>query len=486
MTKIKKDNNGVVAYHNDMNLVSFAGFKEKELDLFFSICHEMKEKGLNQISFSFSKIRELSNYSNRNISRLYADLDKVYKKMLELNLKYEDEKIIKRFTLFNSYIIKKEEQEISIKANEEFEYILNNFVGSFTLLELKTFVNLESKYSKNLYRLLCGNNWKRKAEFTIEEFRELLNIPKTYRLSEIDKYVLTPAKEELPKFFPNLKLEKIKKANRVISIIFTWSRGRENIIEGEIVEISITENLKKVITKARKNIYINKFLKDEHIKDLLETFEEKQLIIGLEYAYKNINSEFKKMIYLENSIKVGIEKIKIIITSNKGIEENREKDIKIEVEQQVIKTKLTLEEYENIYTEYLEKTNFKNTKINRNFWEMSTKNQFEIIEKKDKIIEDVPKIELQKKKDYEEYQEFLKWKKEKKNEGKKMIKNLIEQAFEKEISKSIIQEKEMTIGHFPEEYFLDKNGKKLIGTALKMRIRKLNKEKGINIDYKNL
>lgn len=86
----------IIKYHNGMNKVSFAGFKEKELDLFFSICQKMKDKGTNEIVFSFSDIRKLSQYSNRSIERFYSDLDRVYKKMLELNLKYEDEKEIRR------------------------------------------------------------------------------------------------------------------------------------------------------------------------------------------------------------------------------------------------------------------------------------------------------------------------------------------------------------------------------------------------------
>ena len=85
----------IIKYHNDMNKVSFAGFKEKELDLFFSICQKMKDKGTNEIVFSFSDLRKLSQYSNRSIERFYSDLDRVYKKMLELNLKYEDEKEIR-------------------------------------------------------------------------------------------------------------------------------------------------------------------------------------------------------------------------------------------------------------------------------------------------------------------------------------------------------------------------------------------------------
>ena len=49
----------IVKYHNDMNNVSFVGFKEKELDLFFSLCFKAKEQGTNMIKIDFSELKTL-------------------------------------------------------------------------------------------------------------------------------------------------------------------------------------------------------------------------------------------------------------------------------------------------------------------------------------------------------------------------------------------------------------------------------------------
>ena len=72
------------------------------------------------------------------------------------------------------------------------------------------FVTLKSGYSKNVFKLL--KQWEQvgKYEITIEEFRRILDIPIKYRMSEIDKKVLTPVMEELPQHFLNLNLKKIK------------------------------------------------------------------------------------------------------------------------------------------------------------------------------------------------------------------------------------------------------------------------------------
>ena len=212
----------IVKYNNKMNRVSFAGFNDKELNIFFSLCQQMKETGMRVATFSFEELRKLSGYKNRSIDRFYDELDKVYKKMIQLNLKYEDDEKLIRFVLFNRYEIDKKLQTVTIKTSEDFEYILNNLVGNFTLFELQEFVSLSSLYSKNLFKLLKQWESIKEIKFEIEEFKYLLTIPKTYRSSEIDKKVLCPIMKELPKYFYNLKFEKIKEGRKITHIKFTW------------------------------------------------------------------------------------------------------------------------------------------------------------------------------------------------------------------------------------------------------------------------
>lgn len=61
---------------------------------------------------------------------------------------------------------------------------------------------------------------------------------------------------ELPRYFPNLKLEKIKTGKRVTSLKFTWSRKIEKIEPkktDDIIDIiTISEELNQVIEKAKR------------------------------------------------------------------------------------------------------------------------------------------------------------------------------------------------------------------------------------------
>ncbi|MGL5580052.1 MAG: replication initiation protein [Cetobacterium sp.] len=387
----------VIKYHNDMNKVSFAGFKEKELDLFFSICQKMKDKGSNEIIFSFSDLRKLSQYSNRSIERFYSDLDRVYKKMLELNLKYEDEKEIRRFVLFSRYIIKKDEQIIIIKASEDFEYILNKLIGTFTKFDLVDFVSLKSVYSKNMFKLLKQWESKKNVKYEVEELREVLGVPSKYTTSNFNDRVLKPIMDELPRYFNDLCLEKLKTGKKVTYLNFSWSSRKEEIKKVEQIEIEISEKLNKTIEKAKKNRFLEKLLTIDNIEKLLKTFEENDIIKGLLWAYKEVRQDISTLEYLIKTIKTGIEKKekKIIVkpiekienifekTSEEillKIEEETIKNENQEVEDAITKEKIIVDQYEELYKKYLEKNKTSHNPFVRKAFDISNKYKYEIIE----------------------------------------------------------------------------------------------------------
>lgn len=397
----------IIKYHNDMNKVSFAGFKEKELDLFFSICQKMKDKGTNEIVFSFSDLRKLSQYSNRSIERFYSDLDRVYKKMLELNLKYEDEKEIRRFVLFSRYIIKKDEQIIIIKASEDFEYILNKLIGTFTKFDLVDFVSLKSVYSKNMFKLLKQWESKKNVKYEVQILREILGVPSKYTTSNFNDRVLKPIMDELPKYFNDLCLEKLKTGKKVTHLKFTWSSRKEEIKEVEKIEVEISEKLDKVIKKGIKNRFLAKLLTINNIEKLLKIFEENDLIKGLLWAYKEVRQDISTLEYLIKTIRTGIEKKekKIVVKSAEKIENIFDKTFEEipltfedetiknenqEIENSIIKEKITMDQYEELYKKHLEKNKITHNPFIRKAFDISNKNKYKIIENNDEDDKEPP------------------------------------------------------------------------------------------------
>ncbi|EHL17553.1 hypothetical protein HMPREF9628_02212 [Peptoanaerobacter stomatis] len=203
--------NNLVVYKNDMNTVPLRDFSSKEMDLFFSICSQMRDKGLDEITFTFEQLKDLSNYKFTAYDRFIKDIENVYNKLIKLNIRIETEEKIVRFVLFTKYEIDKTKTSISISVNKEFKYILNDITGNFTKFELAEFVSLKSSYSKTAYKLIKQFRTTGYMVLTIDDFRQQFCIPKSYRMTDINKQIFEKIHNELSAYFKNLEINKISK-----------------------------------------------------------------------------------------------------------------------------------------------------------------------------------------------------------------------------------------------------------------------------------
>lgn len=227
--------NEIVKYNNQMNDVNFKDFTPIELDLLMTICSKMKEQGLTVVEFSFEQLKRISNYDPKQSNKKFIkDLEKTYDKLIQLNFKIGDDRNFTKFVLFNEYTVKGDEGTVTIGVNPKFYFVLNELTSNFTRFELKEFIDLKSKYSKECYRRL--KQFRRTGLWTveIEEFRRILDIPNSYRMSEINKNILKFIEIELKPLFKNLQIEKIKKkgaysgrGNKVTHIVFTFEKEDE-------------------------------------------------------------------------------------------------------------------------------------------------------------------------------------------------------------------------------------------------------------------
>lgn len=224
-----KDTNYTVHYQNKLNMVPLKNFNAKEMDLFFSLCAKMKEKGTKPIIFSFEELRELSNYKITATKHFINDLDSLYTKMLQLTYREglfdDDDEGFRRFVLFTGFEVSTKRQTVSVSVNPSLENVLNNLTTEFSKFELVAFTEIKSKYTKTLFRLLM--QFKKTGLYIVDlnEFRDLLDIPKSYQMFNIDQRILNPALSELQTYFKDLKLEKIKarKGNKIEKLKFTFN-----------------------------------------------------------------------------------------------------------------------------------------------------------------------------------------------------------------------------------------------------------------------
>lgn len=206
--------NEITKYHNDMNSVALRKFNAREIDLFFTICSKLKNEGMDEVTFNFLDLKELSGVTSSTVEEFIKLIDDVYSKILQLNIRIGNDVDFIRFNLFSEYEVKGSSQEIIIKTNEKFKWVLNELTGNFTRFELKEFVDLKSSYTKECYRRLKQFRNTGYWRVEIEEFKRILDIPKSYAMRDINKRVFNPIQEELTPIFKGLKINKIKSKKR--------------------------------------------------------------------------------------------------------------------------------------------------------------------------------------------------------------------------------------------------------------------------------
>ena len=285
--------NEVVKYNNQMNSIALKNFNAVEMDLFYALCTQVKNKGTDDILLQFEQLKELSNYKPTANKRFINDLRRTNKKLLNLQFTFENDHVVEDFVLFTTFSINKDDETMIISVNKRFDFFLNELTSNFTRFELEEFTNLESKYSKAMYRLL--KQWRTigKKEWSIEDFRYLLDIPKSYQLIDIDRKVLKPIEIELSPIFKNFNIQKIKRGRggKVVALEFTFQK--------EIVPKPSQKLSKKVVRKEN----LPDWAKDNYTppkpklmdKKTYEEFETKMATFGNKIdSYESMVKKYEK------------------------------------------------------------------------------------------------------------------------------------------------------------------------------------------------
>ena len=275
--------NKIVKFHNDLNSIKFSSFRAVEYDLFFAILYKLKDKQEEEIILTFEELKKLSEYKKTQNKYFIDSLIEINQNLLSIKLNFKNytEGLYIGATFFTYYEINEQEKTLSISVNRKLTYLINDLTKNFTQLELKKMSQMSSKYSKIIFRFLKQyDNTKNNTNFweiEINEFKELLNIPSSYLMANIDTRILKPALSELSPLFYNLKLIKKKRGRKIDRLRFEWNtetvemkKKNENEPKKSEVESKrkyrIVENTSKVEEKEKSL--------SEQIKEELEAEQE--------------------------------------------------------------------------------------------------------------------------------------------------------------------------------------------------------------------
>ncbi|MEL1103316.1 replication initiation protein, partial [Enterococcus faecium] len=163
------------------------------------------------VRFTFDQLKDLSNYKATANVRFVDDLKTTYEKILSLRFGRRSESGLsyEMFVMFTKFKINGDTPEpyVDIQIFEDALPLLNG-LDSWVRYSLQQFNELQSSYSKTMFRLLKQFRTKGYAYFSKEDFHELLDIPKSYKQPDIDKRVIKPIRQELTAIFKGLTIKK--------------------------------------------------------------------------------------------------------------------------------------------------------------------------------------------------------------------------------------------------------------------------------------
>lgn len=270
--------NEIIKYHSEMNTIPFKSFTALEMDLFFSIVGRMRNEDTNLVRFSFEEIRELSRFTQTSDKVFVDTLVSMYDKLMTLSGGLRTKTMIIKFALFPKFIVDLVAKTVDVSVAEEFKYILND-IDVFTAFTLQEFVSLRSSYAKTMFRLLKefkGTGFKR---FTMDDFKEQFDVPKSYRMTDITKKVLEPIESELSGIYQifDIKKRKLEKGNKIthIDVIFDKESSLTRF-EGERYLMGIHNNI---------------FMNDDEVQDIMKKFRKSIIHEVSEWKHAHNNTD---------------------------------------------------------------------------------------------------------------------------------------------------------------------------------------------------
>ncbi|MHC5228518.1 replication initiation protein [Enterococcus sp. LJL99] len=197
-------------------------FSVKEMNLIFLICFKVKNEKTNTVTFCFDELKKYTKLKNISI-----ELDDYLKKIMQITYLKEKNSVSKYYILFTMYEVDEKGESVTFFVNPEILDDLRQISNDFDQADLQFFLNIPSSYAKTTYLLTKEMENSKKFTISMESFKKLLDIPKSYKMSDIDKKVFYPIKKDLEGYFDLFDIEKIKykKDNKIEYLKLNFSKN---------------------------------------------------------------------------------------------------------------------------------------------------------------------------------------------------------------------------------------------------------------------
>ena len=370
----------IVKYNNVLNKLNMGKLEEKELELFFALCLELKNKQTDEVFINITDFKNKYNMGRSN-QRFEKYMETVLEKFLETKMVIKTAKTLELGNFFRKFKLEFETNTLYVQLDNDYKFILNNLVEMYTQFSFKQYQELKSKYAKRLMPKLCQWQGTKKIEYKKDDLFEILGVTENYKkdLGNFRKRILKPATDELKKVFYNLKVTPLKnRSAKIDGYSFVWStKPKEIEVAEEVKSIEISKKLKTLIDEAVKNEKLEILEKPSIIEYLLKHYTENIIVLGIKQLLtSNITTKIKTRKYITTILDKlkEQENIKIITKEEKKITENKEKVEEFKPKELI---EITQDEWDLLFNNklnsVLKEFEKQGTKVNRAFVEQTVR-----------------------------------------------------------------------------------------------------------------
>lgn len=201
-------------------------------DIVMFIMSNALMNGRREIVFSPKQLKNFIGYrqsaSNKDfqeaIHTIFKDLSTVGYETEELSKDGHSHTVFRPF--FSKTDIDNTTHQVTVQLGERAAQIFNSFSKSsrFNRFSLLQYFQINSKYSKNLFRLLKEKRVFGHRNFSEAELRDKLSIPKSYKSADVTRRVIKRGFVDLMPYFKDFgyEIENIRSSSKPTAYIFSW------------------------------------------------------------------------------------------------------------------------------------------------------------------------------------------------------------------------------------------------------------------------
>lgn len=228
ITEIAKLDNRLVTQNFANFSKSWSAF---DLDWWAVLISQAVDHKDNTIKFSVDQVKDLMLRNRRTHESLKGFVkrsNKALSKFLDIKLTFEQESS-KDLALYTTHMFDTSyidtDLNVILKISSAAQSVFNQ-LKTWTRFAVGNLAALHTTYSKRLFIYLKQWRTVGKVSFKVDDFRDKMDVPKSYRPGSIDQKILEPALEDLAPYFRQLRVKKIytkaKRGRKLSGYVFTF------------------------------------------------------------------------------------------------------------------------------------------------------------------------------------------------------------------------------------------------------------------------